>query len=78
MQLPQHHEVVALEQHVAEFGEREAAVKPRLYALFGEHVADGQVLPRVAKEIDKAKLPQPAEIVQQESPALTGEIEEIC
>ena len=63
MQLSQHHEVVALEQHVAEFGERETTLKSRLYALLCEHVAHGEVLPRVAQEINEPEIAQPAEIV---------------
>ena len=77
VQLPQHHEVVALQQHVAELGERETALKPRLYALLREHVADGEVLPCVAKEIDQPKVAEPAEVIQQQRAALPREVDEI-
>ena len=65
MQLPQLHEVVALEQHVAELREGEPTLKPRLYALLRQHVADREVLPCVAQEIDQSKIAEPTEVVEQ-------------
>ena len=78
VQLPQHHEVVALQQHVAELGERETTFEPRLYALLGEHVANGEVLPRVAQEINEPKIAKPTQVVEQESATLPREVDEIC
>ena len=66
MKFAQHEEVIALQQHVAELREGEAAFEPTLHRVFGEHVADREVLPSVAKKVDHSETPEPLKVVQQE------------
>ena len=66
MKFAQHEEVIALQQHVAELREGEAAFEPTLDGVFGEHVTDGEVLSSVAKKIDHSETTEPLKIVQQE------------
>ena len=47
-------EVVRLEEHVAELGERQPALQPDLDRVLGEHVRDREVLAGVAQEVDQA------------------------
>ena len=56
-------EVGRLQEHVAELGERQAAVEPHLDGVLGEHVRDREVLPDVAQELDQAERAQPVEVV---------------
>ena len=46
-------EVVCLQEHVAEFGERKAALKPDLHGVLGEHVRHREVLAGIAQESDE-------------------------
>ena len=46
-------EVVGLQEHVAELGERQAALEAGLDGVLGEHVRDREVLARVAQEVDQ-------------------------
>ena len=81
MQLPQHHEVVALKQHVAELRERESTLKSCLYAVLGEHVAHREVFPGVAQEVNEPKVAQPTEVIQQQRtafPLKVNKIGELC
>ena len=66
MKFAQHEEVIALQQHVAELREGEAAFEPTLDGVFGKHVTDGEVLSSVAKKIDHSETTEPLKIVQQE------------
>ena len=50
-------EVGGLERHVAELGEREAALEPDLDRVLGEHVRDREVLADVAQVVDQRPLP---------------------
>src|SRR5439155_12310545 len=59
-------EVVGLEQHVAEFRERQSTLHARLYRLLLHHDIDREVLPDIAQEIDQQLLPQPLRVVEQE------------
>ncbi len=61
-------EVVGLQQHVAELGERQAllALQPRLDRVLGRHVVDGEVLADVAQELDQVELAQPVGVVEQQ------------
>ena len=48
-------EVVGLQEHVAELGEREPALEPDLDRVLGEHVRDREVLAGVAQEVDQRR-----------------------
>ncbi len=61
-------EVVRLQQHVAEFGERQAALEPDLDRVLGEHVRDREVLAGVAQEVDQRQLAEPVEVVDHDAP----------
>ena len=49
-------EVVGLQQHVAELGERQPALQAHLDRVLGEHVRDREVLAGVAQEVDQRQL----------------------
>ena len=66
MKFAQHEEVIALQQHVAELRERETAFKAALHRVFGEHVADREVLPSVAKKVNHSETTEPLKVVEQE------------
>src|SRR6266545_4900630 len=65
-------EVVGLEQHVAELGERQPRIESRLHRLLLQHDVHGEVLADVAQEVDHALLDQPLGIVQQQCGRGTG------
>ncbi len=46
-------EVVGLQQHVAEFCERQPGLEPRLHRLLLQHDVDGEVLANVAQKVDQ-------------------------
>ena len=56
-------EVVRLKEHVAELGERQAALQAHLDRVLGEHVRHREVLARVAQEVDQRQLAEPVEVV---------------
>ena len=57
-------EVVRLEQHVAELGERQAALQPHLDRVLGEHVRHRRSACGVAQEVDQRQLAEPVEVVE--------------
>ena len=59
-------EIVRLEQHVAEFSERQPALHPRLHRFLLHHHVDREVFPDVAQEVDEVLLHQPLRVVEQE------------
>ena len=65
-------EVVRLQEHVTEFGEREAALKADLDRVLGEHVRHGEMLPGVAQESDEREISQPIEVVDHHRSAGPG------
>ena len=65
-------EVVGLEQHVAELGERQPRFESRLHRLLLQHDVHREVLADVAQEIDHALLDQPLGVVQQQRGRGTG------
>ena len=77
-------EVVALEQLVGEFGEREAvaclAVQTLLHAVLGHHVVDGDVLAYVACEGKEGEVLHPVVVVDQFGTVggIAIEVEEAC
>ena len=62
-------EVVRLEEHVAELGERQAALEPDLDRVLGEHVRHREVLAGVAQEVDQRQLAEPVEVVDHDRAA---------
>ena len=62
-------EVRRLEEHVAELGERQAALEPDLDGVLGEHVRDREVLADVAQEVEQAERPEPVEVVDHQRAA---------
>jgi hypothetical protein len=72
-------EVGRLDQHVAELGERQAAVQPRRDRVLGEHVRDREVLADVPQPVDQPDLAEPVEVVHHQRAAVAGrrgEVEE--
>ena len=69
-------EVVCLEQHVAELGERQPALQADLDRVLGEHVRDREVLAGVAQELDQRELAEPVEVVDQDRAGPRREVEE--
>ena len=61
----QRREVVGLEGHVAELGEREASIEALLNGVLGQHVGHGEVLADVAQVLDQRQLAQPVEVVRE-------------
>ena len=62
-------EVVGLQQHVGELGEREAhvvTVESTLHGVLGDHLVDGEVLTHVAQEVGQRHRRQPVGVVQQQ------------
>ena len=57
-------EVVALQQLVAELGERDAGLHAFLHAVLGHHVVDGDVLAHVADEIEEEVVLHPVVVVE--------------
>ena len=58
-------EVVRLQQHVAELGEREPALETRLHRFLLQHDVDRKVLADVAQEIDQLLIAEPPGVVEQ-------------
>src|SRR6185503_3481565 len=67
-------EVERLEQHVAEFGVRDAALDARLHRLLLQHDVDAEMLADVTQEIHEALLRQPLGVVQHDGARL-GRVE---
>ena len=60
-------EVIGLQRHVDEFGERDAifTADPGFHGIFREHVVDREMLAGIAHELEQAERFQPIEIVAQ-------------
>ena len=62
-------EVVALQQLVGEFGERQSvagsSVESLLHAFLGHHVVDGDVLTHLAREVEEGEILHPVVVVHQ-------------
>jgi len=60
-------EVVGLQQHVAELGVRKSVLvgEPRLYAVFGHHLVDGDVLADVAQKLEHGYVAGPVGVVDE-------------
>ena len=77
-------EIVALKQLIGELGERKSvvsfAVQALLYAVFGHHVVDGDVLAHLSCKVKKAELLHPIVVIDQLS--LVGfaaiEVKKLC
>ena len=69
-------EVVRLEEHVAELGERQPALEPDLDRILGEHVRDREMLAGVAQEVDQRQRSEPVEVVDHDRARVGREVEE--
>ncbi len=69
-------EVGRLDEHVAEFGERQAGLEPHLDRVLGEHVRDREVLAHVTQEVEQADRLQPLRVVVHDRAARPTEVEE--
>ena len=61
--LIEHHKVIGLQDHVGEFGERDAAFETGADGFLGEHPRDGEVLAHVAQQLDGAEFADPGGVV---------------
>jgi len=61
--LIENHEVIGLQDHVGELGERDAAFEAGAHGVLGEHPRDGEVFAHVAQQLHSAEFADPGGVV---------------